>query len=42
MTMLPCSFDEKRQYVVQLRQMSIVEAWNSPEFGQFRERLRTA
>ena len=40
--MLPCSFDEKGQYAVQLRQMSIVEAWNNPEFGKFRERLRTA
>ena len=42
MTMLPCSFDQKREYAVKLQPLSIVEAWNSPEFDRFRERLRDA
>ena len=42
MTMLPCSFDQKREYAVKLQPLSIVEAWNSPEFDRFREKLREA
>ena len=42
MTMLPCSFDQKRDYAVQLQPMTIEEAWNSPEFDRFREKLKTA
>ena len=40
MTMLPCSFDQKRQYAVQLKPMTIEEAWNSKEFEAFRDHLR--
>ena len=36
MIMMPCSFDQKKQYGVSLREMSIEAAWNSPPFEQFR------
>jgi len=42
MTFLPCSFDQERQYAVQLRPTSIEQAWNSPVFEAFRERLHNA
>lgn len=40
MTMLPCSFDQKRKYAVSLRKNSIEEAWNSNTFEAFRKHLR--
>ncbi len=42
MTMVPCSFDREKKYEVSLRDMSIVEAWNSEPFELFRRKLRTA
>ncbi|MBR2259341.1 MAG: SPASM domain-containing protein [Blautia sp.] len=42
MTMLPCSFDQKRRYAVSLRDNSIEEAWNSDTFEQFRTYLRNS
>ena len=42
MTMVPCSFDQKRLYEVSLRNMTIEEAWNSEPFERFRDRMRGA
>ena len=42
MIMVPCSFDQKKQYEVSLREMSITEAWNSEPFERFRNRMRGA
>lgn len=42
MIMVPCSFDQKRQYEVSLREKSIIEAWNSEPFERFRNRMRDA
>lgn len=42
MKMLPCSFDQKKQYEVSLREMDITDAWNSVPFGRFREKLKGA
>lgn len=42
MTMVPCSFDQKKQYAVSLRKMTIVDAWNSEPFERFRNRLQNA
>lgn len=41
MVMVPCSFDQKRQYEVQLGNgVTIEDAWNSDEFERFRAHLR--
>lgn len=40
MVMSPCSFDRTEQYGVSLREMSIREAWESPQFDTFRNSLR--
>lgn len=40
MVMSPCSFDRAEKYGVSLRDKSIREVWNSPQFGAFRESLR--
>ena len=42
MIMVPCSFDQKRQFEVSLRGITIEDAWNSRPFEQFRDRLRNA
>lgn len=42
MTLLPCSFDQTREYAVKLNPTSIEEGWNSEEFERFRLQLRTA
>ena len=43
MKMLPCSFDNQgRRWEVDLRSNTIQEAWNSPVFNDFRERMRSA
>lgn len=42
MTMVPCSFDQEKRYEVSLREMSVVEAWNSEPFEQFRSKMRGA
>ena len=42
MKMVPCSFDQRKKYEVSLREMSIVEAWNSEPFEQFRNKMRCA
>ena len=42
MTMVPCSFDQSRTYAVSLRDMSILEAWNSEPFERFRDKMRRA
>lgn len=42
MTMVPCSFDQKKRYEVSLRQMTITEAWNSESFNRFRDKMRSA
>ena len=42
MMMVPCSFDQKKYYEVSLREMSIIEAWNSEPFERFREHMRGA
>ena len=41
MKMLPCSFDnQERRWAVDLRIYSIKEAWESPEFEEFRNYFR--
>ena len=42
MTMLPCSFDQKRQYAVKLQPTTVEEAWNSETFDKFRKHLSDA
>lgn len=42
MAMVPCSFDQEKRYEVSLREMSVVEAWNSEPFEQFRSKMRGA
>lgn len=42
MHMVPCSFDQKKQYEVSLREMSIAEAWNSDAFTRFRSHMQAA
>lgn len=39
MIMTTCSFDEKLKYGVSLRDHTLKEAWNSPEFNAFRDKL---
>ena len=42
MIMVPCSFDQKGLYRVNLRENTIEEAWNSPKFERFRSKMREA
>lgn len=43
MVMLPCSFDQRKQYEVQLnKKTTIEEAWNSEPFERFRDKMRGA
>lgn len=42
MVMVPCSFDQQKQYKVSLRGMTIEEAWNSEPFERFRDHMRGA
>ena len=42
MQMVPCSFDQENRYEVSLREMSIVDAWNSEPFERFRDKMRSA
>lgn len=42
LTLLPCSFDQSRQYAVQLNPLTIEEGWNSLAFEAFRDKLRSA
>ena len=42
MIMVPCSFDQKKLYEVNLRGITIEEAWNSKPFEQFRNHMRNA
>ena len=42
MTMVPCSFDQKKCYEVSLHDMTIEEAWNSEPFERFRNKMRQA
>ena len=42
MIMVPCSFDQKKQYEVSLRENTIEEAWNSLQFEKFRSKMRGA
>ena len=37
---MPCSFDQKMRWSVDLRGQTILEAWNSPVFESFRQRMR--
>ncbi len=41
LVMLPCSFDQPKQYGVSLREHTIEQAWNSPSFDQFRGVLQS-
>lgn len=40
MVMSPCSFDREENYGVSLRDMTIREAWESPQFEAFRDSMR--
>lgn len=43
MVMVPCSFDQKRKYAVQLDAgTSVEDAWNSEAFNDFRSKMRNA
>lgn len=39
MVMVPCSFDQRKQYEVSLEEMTIDEAWNSEPFRRFRSKM---
>jgi len=40
MQMMPCSFDQKMRYAIDLTQFSVKEGWNSEKFAQFRNFLK--
>ena len=40
LAMVPCSFDQRKEYMVSLRNMTIAEAWESESFELFRSHLR--
>ena len=40
--MVPCSFDQEKQYEVSLEGKTIEEAWNSEPFERFREKMKKA
>ena len=40
LVMVPCSFDQKKEFEVSLRNMTIMEAWNSEPFERFRNLMR--
>ena len=42
MIMVPCSFDQQKRYEVSLRDMDIMEAWNSEPFERFRDHMRNS
>lgn len=42
MIMVPCSFDQEKQYEVSLHSMNIEAAWNSEPFERFRNKMRGA
>lgn len=43
LVMVPCSFDQQKQYEVQLnKEITIEEAWNSEPFERFRDKMRGA
>jgi radical SAM protein with 4Fe4S-binding SPASM domain len=42
MTMVPCSFDQKRKWGVSLLNHTIAEAWNSDAFNSFRTKMSSA
>ena len=42
MKMLLCSFDQRKEYEVSLRETDIANAWNSEPFERFREKLKGA
>lgn len=42
MIMVPCSFDQEKNYEVSLRDHTIEEAWNSEAFERFRNKMRGA
>ncbi|UWG98635.1 SPASM domain-containing protein [Dehalobacter sp. DCM] len=42
MQMLPCSFDQQQRWKVDLRRHTLLEAWNSKEFDEFRKIMRNS
>lgn len=43
LVMVPCSFDQRKQYEVQLnKETTIEDAWNSEPFERFRDKMRGA
>lgn len=42
MYMTPCSFDQKKEYYVSLKDKTIEEIWNSEKFNKFRNRMEHA
>lgn len=42
MIMVPCSFDQRKQYEVSLADKTIEKAWNSEPFERFRDKMRGA
>lgn len=42
MVMVPCSFDADRRYAVSLRDMTVMQAWNSEPFQRFRRVMENA
>lgn len=42
MMMVPCSFDQKNQYQISLKDMTIEQAWNSEPFEKFCNKMRGA
>ena len=42
MILLPCSFDQEKQYGVSLKNKTILEAWNNNKFEKFRSIMRNS
>jgi radical SAM protein with 4Fe4S-binding SPASM domain len=42
MKLLPCSFDQDLKWAVDLKEHTIEEAWNSPQFEDFRNHMRNS
>lgn len=42
MKALPCSFDQSKQYLFDIKDKDINDAWNSNEFERFRDTLRNS
>ncbi len=42
MNMMPCSFDQKQEFKISIKHLSIEKAWNSKPFDKFRNKMHSA